>query len=830
MWGLLTALQALADAATPTKVVEAGMQVERHLFDEVSTAGYSWEVLDLVLRALALTGLIPLSMKLFDGMMTQTQSSTIDVTIPSYTTQEVLCHNLRKLGRLSLLQHVLQSMKTLCTQHSPRRSDSSGLDRPAIMSTVAYNMILAAHCDPILHPNHLNWGLHPRECLESAYQQLCAGTYPSVSPLMPALRLVEPDAVSFATLLQACAKAGNHSLANTIWRVMVDQGVAPNVVAYNARLELAAQDPLVRSQAARDQLVLDIWTNLTATVQPDKYSVDWILLPLIRSDQLLRMEGVLNDFVAENSQAVASQAFTAFLTTLVKAGYHRDAERMFDRYIRRSLSPVISGSIGTIRIVRPTAQHFNVLLTGYQQQHHEKLQLETNRLDASSTTSTLTSLPPAGGDASGVKAIMDSVPYKKARELYHTMQASQDCRPNAITRTILLSMCRTSDEIVEMVNESLQFDPSSGELRLDASVLRGAMMAAGKLGDASAAGWLYANLAGPASVKDDDIRMWNVLVGALAQSDAFAWKNGRRDSHSLDLEACATAHRERLAEASSTNHPPIDLHRLIDGRTVVGAFRRYLEQVNDASSDEHRAFPPRPNSQTYCIIASVFQRRCPGAGIATALFRNATKSGVSVDGRFANAAVRCFGSDLHNAIDYWKREIRPAVIAHDASRSPARARRPSGAHPAAAINAAPAGGGRSLAAAYHGLLHVCGRAGVPQMALRVVYAMRRDGLEPDETALNCYRSGKFDRQQRLSAGVDSNEPSRAFGGGDDDGGGAARRALQRLAYRLLPKGGGGNPSSRSNNGPYESLLYVECTQYNQNDRRRAGEQRVRIIV
>jgi len=95
--------------------------------------------------------------------------------------------------------------------------------------------------------------------------------------------------------------------------------------------------------------------------------------------------------------------------------------------------------------------------------------------------------------------------------------------------------------------------------------------------------------------------------------------------------------------------------------------------------------------------------------------------------------------------------------------------------------------------AYNGLLYVSGRALRPDIAVRLVYAMSKEGLAANENSLNSYRSGK-----RLA----------------DDGTGFRSRLARRL--KLID--------------PYESILYVECTKYDSNDRRRTGEQRVRIIV
>jgi hypothetical protein len=55
--------------------------------------------------------------------------------------------------------------------------------------------------------------------------------------------------------------------------------------------------------------------------------------------------------------------------------------------------------------------------------------------------------------------------------------------------------------------------------------------------------------------------------------------------------------------------------------------------------------------------------------------------------------------------------------------------------------------GKNLLAAYHGLVYVAGRALRPEVALRLVYAMNKEDLAVDETALNCYMAGKALRRR-----------------------------------------------------------------------------------
>jgi pentatricopeptide repeat protein len=188
---------------------------------------------------------------------------------------------------------------------------------------------------------------------------------------------------------------------------------------------------------------------------------------------------------------------------------------------------------------------------------------------------------------------------------------------------------------------------------------------------------------------------------------------------------------------------------------------------------------PLADSQSYCLAAASLQN-CPEAGASTAisLFRNATNNGIPADGRFVNAVLRCFGEDIDLAIDAWKSEIRPLVLKHEnRSRLYVPPNRPAG---------------KNLVAAYNGLLYVSGRAMRPDIALRLIYAMKREGLEPNENSFNAFKSGK--RRAKPSQDV----------------------SIRSRLLKLID--------------PYESLLYVECMKYDSTDKRRRGEHRVRIIV
>jgi pentatricopeptide repeat protein len=295
----------------------------------------------------------------------------------------------------------------------------------------------------------------------------------------------------------------------------------------------------------------------------------------------------------------------------------------------------------------------------------------------------------------------------------------------------------------------------------------------GDLGDASSAIWLFAKFA-PSTT-----RTWNVLLGTLAKIA----EHTETYEINTNTSSVAVAFQSSFMSPSNTGFQ-ILLQETNIFETVHKILRGMCQQekINGITA-------PSADSQTFCVAASALQYG-PAAGsiLANALFQTATKLCIPADGRFVNAAVRCFGNDIDAALAAWRDSIRPKCIAFDKR----------------ALSASLSSGTKNLVAAYNGLLYVCGRALRPDIALRVVYAMNKDGIEPNETSLNSYRSGT--RIQQKVRGR-NNE--------DGDAGMGLRSTIERT-LKLREQ--------------FESLLVVECTKYDQNDRRRDGEQRVRIIL
>ena len=272
---------------------------------------------------------------------------------------------------------------------------------------------------------------------------------------------------------------------------------------------------------------------------------------------------------------------------------------------------------------------------------------------------------------------------------------------------------------------------------------------------------------------------WNVLLISLSKSSSI-------DSRILLDIGSSNATSEEIEDFDIDNNV---IGSIVNGRTVADAAFQILDVMRnpkkyDNVSSHLRNVPP-PTSQSYCVVASALSRRNRSMKEVDIkqLFQNALDDGVSADGRFLNALIRCYGDQIEDAINFWKSGVRQSVLSYEMRRN----------RPSSRYNDKKRKKGKNLMAAYHGLFHVAGRAERPDIALRLVYAMIKEGIEPTETTLNSYKSGK-----RARASIKKNKTQNFF--------------LGRLTEQ------------------YESLLTIECTKYDQRDKRRKNEKRLRIII
>ena len=766
---LVDALNFLATGAqTQDDVVRKGREMEDILFGHI----FSVDIKERVAKAAAMTGLHRLALRCADDVMTtehtwQDDESGKDVSIPvlpSNPCQDSICSCLRRFGRLQDLQKfVLRLCETSSKQY----------DRSVCVA--AFNIYLAALCDVATGKDNSPKRYSKKrreEFLVDAGEWLLNG---------PKRWKIQPNSASYSIVLQAAAAVGNSTMFDLCWVDMHASKIHPDIVGYNARLRLIAD---MSASQEGDKPAIALWHKIRKDtfVHADRFTIDLIFLPLLREDKVDQLFDAVDDFVARNSQAVVSEAFSAFLLTLCKAGEVVWAhDELFNLYLLPSLQKVIFSDVGsTLRLAaRPTAKHVNILLEGYRRLIDDGKRPHRTVKDSSH--------PEAGTDHK-FKADDQVDAYERAWGLFAMMMDSSEISPTVYTFSTMTSLCRSSSELSLLLNNAV-----NNNIEIDSVFLRAAITNYGRLGDASSATWLYLSKAANTTARMD-VRTWNVLVGVLTEGAESS------STDALDLYSSSAADTLGDGRSEEKSHDPTSLESLFVDQSCREALRQIARVVSDqrtvgdSPGIDYRALP-KPNSQTLCLIAAGLQHTTTTltketSDTALSLFRSANRLGIPADGRLVNAILRCFGEDINTAITAWKDEIRPVCVRYENRQ---RDTPPS-------IKRVP---GKNLIAAYHGLLYVAGRALRPEIALRLVYAMSKEGLEPNEVALNCYRSGKAFRERSELANT-------------SDGEGNKRSRLFSRRLRLVD--------------PYESLLYVECTKYDRNDRRRAGEARVRIIV
>ncbi|CAJ1951580.1 unnamed protein product [Cylindrotheca closterium] len=698
---LLNAMRMLLEAKTQDKISYVG-----NLLNKIDIVNEECRpIQERVITATSLAGLVSISTNILTNML---QSSYL----PSNRAYIAACSALRQSGRLEELERLIYDLAEIGTK----------LDTD--IDAVAWNIYLSSLCSSIGSPN------------DPTLARIWEWMQPSMAQR---LFRVTPDVTSFNILLDGAARVRNTTLVERVWQDLKGQrGVEPDIVSYNARLKAS-------SGASSRAECFDILEEIESrNISPDAFTIDLVSNHLIRAGRYDDLQSMVDQFLTDKSERDKSKALAAFLVTLVQQENIESARNLFDRCALDESS---------VSSVTPCTRHFNILLDGYS----KIAQLSLSKDQLALIQKTLE-------NPSGTFDNLDLDPTKVAaltqgRELCRKV-VSFGVEQDPYTLSSMISLCISSDEIIELMNGSTA--------SLSPAVIRCAITYLGRLGDPSQACRVFDQFA----FQSYNNRVWNVLLGALSEG-------AKQGNSILDINSTISSKRHVLEGKGISS--------LVDGLTCADAAQTLLSAMNGMREGVEA---PKPNSQSYCLVAaSASQIESVDPSIAMSLFRNATSDGIPADGRFVNAVLRCFGGNLEQAVKFWKEEMRMACIEHE-SRSRTRAipnsRRPK----------------KNLIAAYNGLLYVCGRAIRPDTAVRVAYAMRKEGLEPNEISLNGYKAGKR-QQEELDGHKDTNYNLGAW-------------------FKFLPK-----PNMIQQ---YESLLYVECTKYNPDNRRTSNDRRVRIIL
>jgi hypothetical protein len=742
---LLEALSALLSAKTQKEVSLAGRQLE-----QLDLVQESREIQERVCKATALAGIFHISITLLQTMLQESY-------MPSHVAYNAVCSSLRRAGRTEQLKGLLTDLAEVARQ------------KQELVHVYAFNMYLASLVQKVESPNDTR--------LEAARKWLEPGIAQEVF-------CVEPDIATFNTVLNAAARTGNKNLVDRIWKDLLVQqqphqpNLQPDIWTYNSRLQVTSLP---------DRLALfddELLQNNKHNILPDRYTIDLVILSLVRAGRVGDVEQLLDTFIATHPVKVVTHAFSAFMITLVQKGEIASARALFDTYVLPSFSSntinndddsknVVNNSN---TVIQPDVRHFNVLIDGYRRQ--AELCNKRQGLDSADDDDKNQESHAFGKTNIDIRNDeSEEAVRREGVKLFQFMKES-GIAPDAYTLSSMMGICSTSEELSDLIVTTTQF-------AIPPAALRAAITSYGRLGDPASACVMFDKFASGSM----NASVWNVLLGALAKG--ASWNN-----HNLRLDVSSCSAASMLDDSENDNDgqedPPqnIRLTDFTDGMTCTEAVHVILDIMRQPPTG---IVVPRPNSQSYCIAASALQHGPTDAQLAINLFRNATNERIPADGRFVNAIFRCFGSDLDAALAAWKKELRPACLAHEA--------RTRSAPPSIQRTQV-----KNLIAAYHGLLYVCGRALRPDIALRVAYAMVKEGIEPNDVSLNCYHAGKRTRE-RLAEDNTTQEDT-----------------TDRPKRKLLPK------FTLDFVDQYENLFFIECTKYDQNDMRRSKDRRVRIIV
>jgi len=718
------------------------------------------DVVQRVIKACSIVGLIDISFQLLLHLI------VVENFIPDSKAYVAVLQCQRKLGQISKMKQVLDALSETRLRLLNTTSYNA-TDQPSLLDVVALNVYIAALREDLLQEGRPTSKIPLLQRLQQAIELL--------RPNASLERFhVQPDTYSYNTVLNAVSR--NHEWRNRSIIVddirkwmsidtelsslgrMSSKAFSGDIVTVNAliRGHVESRDynaalNLIDTYILGDEK-FSYSSNSAREITADRYTVDLAIQPLLqnnRTDDVLRL---IHNY-CESSEAlglkssILSDILAAFLTRIAIGAQNPVlAEKILHEMYQKRNSAMPS----------PSTRHYNVVIEGYRR-------LLTRRGEVMLT-----------GD--------------EATKLWRSM-IDRSIRPDKYTLTSIIGQFSTAEEIKQTWAESMQhlgINPT--EISCTSLITQ-----LGVVGDGSAScavfDWmLYCDKNGRTLPRS--LRIWNALLGSLVSRDHLLHRINISLANDISSWLCYDRIKRDSDLSCITN---MTVSEVVNGLTQVEAAKRIFYMMLVSSKSDNSI--PSPDSQSFCLIAAALARVADSedgimrtsntvkgclnmATEAMDLFRLSVREQIPADGRFLNAIIRCFGSDITSAIDAWKSEIGHVARAYNREKG-------SGAST----------GNSNLMAAYHGLFTVCGRGGRPDIAVRLAYAMRKEGIEPSETALNCYLSGKRRRHKDWT----------------------------------LKNGEFPVPSLIVLEKQHESMLIVECSQYDARDRKRVGDKKVRII-
>jgi len=638
-----------------------------------------------------------------------------------------LMNCLRRQGSIKLekMEQVLLNLAGCC-----RRTN----DEMAAVDIVAFNTYVSSICEAAVSSQ-----------TDSTSEQLllkALGLLKSDTTKTRFCLKQELDNYSFNPLLGAVAKLASPSngqstktLLLALLKRMQSLGLNADDYAQNARLRATIA-------CDGDDAAITMFEGIFSQRPLDGYSIGLMIAPLLRKGRTVQLISLMRNFYSDNRGKTVTSAFESYFSSLVGLGEIGLAKSLFERFFLFEPSSTSCERVEVMVLhhdeggsLRPTRKMFNILLSGY----------STLRKNAAASRR---------GPSHGKE---DQIPQPNSPEMDEALNIFNSMieagvQVDSYTASAMMTLCQHSDE-PQQVTSLLRTIEANMVYDFSPAAYRSIISAYARTNEPSSSIIIWEEMckSRPNVLKNRDT--WNTLLGALLQKGAYS---------TINMTDSSAAARNANVDAADGILSSL-LHGLepYDAADTVIAIMRNRTVLQNCRA-------PRPNSQTYCIVASILaESNIPSKShIALELFRIAMDENCPGDGRFINAVLRCFGSDLEGALAAWKCQLGAAAASQE--------RRGSAAN---------------RLAAYNGLMYTAGRAVRPDVGLRIAYAMAKAGVDPTEVSLNSYLAGK-----RTTLNGASEE--------------------KNLGLRRQ----------------YESLLTVECTKYSSFDKRRQHDKRIRIIL
>ena len=277
---LINGLVQLSVANHPTQILIAGRQLETLLLNRFLLDQVSVQVQERVVKVTSIVGLVqPLAMNIMNHMILERSY------IPSEMCQEALFLCLRQLGRINQMEQTLMHLGNLATSSTNKQNvivvgnqQSTTNDNHLSMNGISlysFNIYLACLCDLVtksgVESGNSNsdgidrawkWiqsiDIDDNEVNHSFNQTTTSRSMSNRISLAQKTLGILPDAVSYATVIQAASLMKNETLVNWIWQELSTRQINPNIVAYNAKMRLLTTKKNSIHLQQNDQEILKI--------------------------------------------------------------------------------------------------------------------------------------------------------------------------------------------------------------------------------------------------------------------------------------------------------------------------------------------------------------------------------------------------------------------------------------------------------------------------------------------------------------------------------------------------------------------------------------------